>query len=51
MLQVAVKVELPPEQIVGNEAETAVGAVGVSVTVTNTSSAGLLQPLFTQATK
>ena len=50
-LQVAVNVELTPEQIVGNEAETAVGAVGVAVTVTITSSDGPLQPLFTQATK
>ena len=50
-LQVAVNVELPPEQIVGNDAETAVGCVGVGVTVMITSSDGPLQPLFTQATK
>lgn len=50
-LQVAVNVELPPAQIVGNDAETAVGCVGVAVTVTITSSDGPLQPLFIQATK
>jgi len=49
--QVAARVELCPEQIVAGLAETAVGAVGVGLTVTTTLSGELLHPaLLTQAT-
>ena len=49
--QVAASVELCPEQIVLGLAETAVGAVGVGLTVTVTFEAALLHPvLFTQVT-
>ncbi len=49
--QVAASVELCPEQIVEGLAETAVGAVGVGLTVTVALPDGLLQPaLLTQAT-
>jgi hypothetical protein len=49
--QVADKVELCPVQIVAGLADTAVGAIGVALTVTITLPEALLHPaLLTQAT-
>jgi hypothetical protein len=47
--QVAVKVELWPEQMLAGPAAAAVGAAGVGVTVTRTLVEGLLHTPFTQA--